>query len=233
MRIDTRDIILPICNLDFYEPGRFKIDTASLVGTCFLIGGRGYALTAGHVIDQIRDREGHVLLRNETKFDASLVYEFEAHPDEDVGIIRFDHTRNIASPIALASDVIRAGQDYYMWSYPQETSEEVEYFANHDESYAPFRPSIVFFKGYLRRTINHSPNPTISIYRGNRFFEVSEIGGACASGSPLLTLKGRVFAIYVGENGARCGYASVLSRLLSWSPNILGCTICQEATSGG
>ena len=117
-----------------------------------------------------------------------------------------------------------------MWSYPQETASEVTRFPNHSRNVASFRPGIVFFRGYVRRTIDHNPNPTISIYKGDYYYEVSEIGGACASGSPVLTPNGDVFAIYVGENGNRCGYASVLSRVLSWSPNVLGHSIIEEAT---
>ena len=227
---DTRDLVLPISNLDFLEESNLNTKTAELVGTCFLIGGRGYALTAGHVIDQIRKDRGYVLIRNGTKWDASLIYESEVHPNDDVGIVRFDHTRSLVSPIQLSDVDVTAGQDYHMWSYPEETASEVKNFPNHSASFASFRPAIVFFRGYVRRSIYHNPNPNISIYRGERYYEISEVAGACASGSPVLTPEGRVFAIYVGENSNRCGYASMLSSALSWSPTVLGHSILEEAT---
>jgi len=58
---NVRDFVLPVCNLDHDENGEIIKDTAKLVGTCFLIGSQGYALTAAHVLNQVENNIARVL----------------------------------------------------------------------------------------------------------------------------------------------------------------------------
>jgi len=88
-----------------------------------------------------------------------------------------------------------------------------------------FNRSAVYFRGYIRRKLPYSPNPSFRSCVGTSFYKVSEIAGACCSGAPLSTMDQvpRVFAIYVGEESTsrRCGYAVNLTRFVNWVPKCL------------
>ena len=61
---NVRDFVLPVCNLGHNEEGNVVKDDAELIGTCFLIGSRGYALTAAHVLHQVKNDDALRFLRN-------------------------------------------------------------------------------------------------------------------------------------------------------------------------
>lgn len=57
-----------------------------------------------------------------------------------------------------------------------------------------FNRSAVYFRGYIRRKLPYSPNPSFRSCVGTSFYKASEIAGACCSGAPLpLWIKCREF----------------------------------------
>jgi hypothetical protein len=229
---NVSDFVLAICDLKFNEDGSLDKENCQLIGTCFLIGSRGYALTAAHVLEQMTLRFAHVLFSKGGDWDASLIERYEIHPTEDIGILQLDLPRPIASPITFAETDPYPNAEYSMWAHPEEVAYEFKYH-NKPIDFLDFRPSPVYFKGYLGRKIDYSPNPSYGPSKGSSFYEVSEIAGACSSGSPLSTLDDpyAVFAIYAGEEraGRKCGYAANLTKVIKWVPQMLGKTIVQES----
>jgi hypothetical protein len=127
-----RDFVIPVCNLKLNEAGQAINSDSNLAGTSFLIGSRGYALTAAHVIDQTRDQTRFGLVAvddgERTVFHAVKVVASEQHPSEDVGILQFypfpDGTR--VSFFAVSGRKEYQGLDYHMWSYPAAVAEEIK-----------------------------------------------------------------------------------------------------------
>lgn len=227
---NTRHVVLPVCSLVISAAGEPDYDTAELSGTCFLIGGQGYALTAAHVVQQI-GKHGRVFFPDEGVWDACAITASECHPTEDVAILKIDLPEPVVSPIIYAQHEPFPSAEYNMWAYPEVIAKEVEHHGPY-EGGLRFNPTPVYFRGYIRRKLPYSPHPGLSIYVGENFYEVSEIGGSCCSGAPLTTIAELpgVFAIYIGEAQAerRCGYAINLMKVLDWVPEILGRAIRYE-----
>lgn len=228
---NVREFVLPVCNLGHDAEGNVVKDGAELVGTCFLLGNRGYALTAAHVLRQVKNDIARVLVPDTEGWDACLIRSGEVHPTEDVGLLKIDLPRPIISPVLFAAEEPPPSLEYSMWAYPDVIAREIEFHEWPTDS-LNFNPSPVYFRGYIRRKLNYSPNPSFDMYVGKHFYEVSEIAGACCSGAPLSTIEmpPGVFAMYIGEAHAerRCGYAMNLMRVLDWSPDILGRPIREE-----
>jgi hypothetical protein len=227
---NTRHVVLPVCSIEISEAGEPNYDTAELSGTCFLIGGKGYALTAAHVVEQI-GRRGRVFFPDGNEWDACTIVEAERHPTEDVAILRIDLPEPVVSPIIYAQHEPFPGGEYNMWAYPEVIAKEVEHHGPYRGGLR-FNPAPIYFRGYIRRKMQYSPHPGLGMYVGDNFYEVSEIGGSCCSGAPLTTISELpgVFAIYIGEAQAerRCGYATNLMKVLDWVPEILGKAIRYE-----
>lgn len=229
---NVRDFVLPVCNVDHNGQGVAIRDRSSLIGTCFLIGKRGYALTAAHVLHQVNQNLACVLVRDSEGWVACPIDDAEPHPTEDIGILKIDLPAPVTSPIVFSKDEPHPGLEYNMWAFPEVVAKEVLQHENWPADAPDFNPSAVYFRGYIRRKLPYSPNPSFSIYVGTSFYEVSEIAGACCSGAPLSTMENypRVFGIYIGEENTsrRCGYAANLTRFVDWIPECLGKPISSE-----
>lgn len=236
--VAVRDFVLPICDITIKSGTKIDKDKSNLAGTSFLIGARGYALTAAHVVDQTTDGR-----RTALKSDVSQhwlgfeVLEVEKHPTEDVAILKFAALPGELplSPLFVNGNKEFSSKKFHMWGYPESVAREVETH-NLPADYWKIRPDLTFFQGYVRRRMSFSPNPSFSSFVGKVFYEISELGGSCASGSPIIgenPMRWDVFAMYVGEStGSRnVGYGLSLETIADWSPTLLGHTIREEANS--
>jgi Trypsin-like peptidase domain len=237
-----RDCVLPICDLTFtsknLEGFAIDIEKSVLAGTAFLIGADGFAITAAHVLDQITAQKATIMrCGNDLQWYCFSVIESEKHPTEDVAIIKLQHKSGELppSPFFITGSKEYQSKRFQMWSYPDAVAKEVEFHGLPKDIWN-VRPDLIFFSGYVHRRMSFSPNPSYSAYVGTTFFELSEVAGSCASGSPIVgdnPMSWNVFAIYVGESiGKRqIGYGVSLEPIASWSPKILGRTISEEAYS--
>jgi len=234
------DIILPLIWAE-YDTDKKNLTPIELIGTGFLIGNRGFALTAGHVIDQLKEaveRKGGVLIThifNNQGVQPFLIKDSAKHPDADVGIIKIDQD-NLKTWLRLSDFPHNASAPYIGWGYPKETAEELSLIKEN----AKLRPDLIYTEGYIRRTINtHLPS---SLFVGTKFYEVSDLGGPGYSGSPIIFEKSigakfwDVIGIYIGEKegrGAPVGYVVRIDAVSNWAPELLGCTIKEESLKCG
>jgi hypothetical protein len=234
--IPIKDFVFPVCDLTIKEGTKLDKDSSSLVGTAFLIGGNGFAITAAHVVDQTAENTRSIMRTDDHGgWWGFRVISTEKHPTEDVAIIKIGTLPGQLppSPLFVSGRKEFASKRFQMWGYPESVAKEVEFHGLPPDHWK-IRPDLTFFSGYVHRRMPFSPNPSYSAYVGKVFFEISEVAGSCASGSPIIAdvpMQWDVFALYVGEaNGQRkVGYGVSLEHIADWKPNILGRTIREEA----
>lgn len=238
------DVIVPIIIASKKEDGFHYV---TLLGTGFYIGKSGFLLTAGHVLDQAGSytSSGNALgviliIKGQRHFFEVL--NAEKHPAHDLGIIQLP-VPALESFLVVSNTVENQSCEFHMWSYPEEIADLAKNDIISDKNGIPVGttgipiPELVFFQGYIRRRISKQLH--LRIYTGDQFYEISEIGGACCSGSPIISKRAMgktwpVIAIYIGENSsgqvAKAGYAVRLDQLYDWRPSILnGKSILEES----
>ena len=229
-----RDYVFPLIK------GKQKNDSikaGELIGTGFLIGKNGYAVTAAHVIDQLLDgnREDDVILGLfvvNTKWVGVIIEKCEKHESEDVGIMKLKKFKR--ESLLKISDIPQYSScEYHCWGYPHEVAKELQ---NLDKN-VPDRPDLIFTQGYIRRRISRELYPTI-IFRGKQFYELSGTVGQGNSGAPIILKKSigkkywEVIGIYIGEKSeGNLSYAVRAEAFANWTPKILGKTLKEESNN--
>jgi Trypsin-like peptidase domain len=224
-----RDYVFPLCtiaNPDDEAPWRFD----RFLGTAFVIGDRGYALTAAHVIPQSAvARIAGVFVTGEGRWWAARVIEHETHPTEDVSLLRLAGAP-WKSFFRLSNTWEGASAKYQMWGYPEDVAQELG-----AEGRVVDRPDLVYAEGYVRRRLAAHAIPTT---RGAEFFEVSELVGPGCSGAPLYINRRPfwdVIGIYVGERlndrATSVAYAVREDAFRGWVPAATGRSLLEEAAA--
>ncbi len=224
-----RDAVLPIFS------GRWEVDSfvfEAVAGTAFLFGKRGMAITAAHVIDQIKlDESAVAIVQNGTHWVPLPMLNCEKHPSEDVAIIQLPIPPR-PSWMVIGSSSEHQSCDYHAWGYPIAVAEMGQKY-NEDGLQTP---DLVFTTGYVRRRI--SRELPFSVYRGTAFYELSEVAGDGCSGGPVLKKKAalangmwEVMGIYIGAGdvGASVGYATRSDAFHDWVPTLLGRSVRDES----
>jgi hypothetical protein len=233
------EIIVPLMVAEYDDASKKLSSARELIGTGFIIGVNGFALTAAHVIDQLNEakKESELIfthLQNSSGFHPFSITEFEKHPHEDVGIIKLSNP-NLKSWLHISKERYLHSTPYMAWGFPRENAEELKDIREN----AHLFPDLIYTEGYIRRVIHHELRSIVFI--GKRFYEVSDLGGAGYSGSPVLdkkTVSGRtwqVIGIYIGEKegqGAPVGYVVPSISFFDWVPDILGCSVYDESLKG-
>lgn len=227
--LKIRDAVLPVFK------GKWDKETFSfeaVAGTAFLIGKRGFALTAAHVVDQIALQGAAVaLVVDGRKWLPLHILSAEKHPSEDVAVIQLQATLG-ASWMVIGSSSEHQSCGYHSWGYPIAIAEMGAKY-NEDRLHTP---DLVFTSGYVRRRI--SRELPFSIYRGEAFYELSEIAGDGCSGGPVVKKAHaiadgpwEIMGIYIGagEVGAPVGFATRSDSFHSWVPNLLGRSVRDES----
>lgn len=163
--------------------------------------------------------------------------EEEFHPSQDVAIFRtkldpeFELSRVTSSPEYASSE-------YTLWGYPEHVAFELHgKIPEIIPGVKIIKPEIVYQQGYVRRRI--SRNIPFDMFRGNSFYEVSEVAGARCSGAPIYkkssvpsvtTLKiWDVIGIYIGEQTSEkihaVGICVRSDSFANWVPAIAGLEI--------
>ena len=150
------DYVFPIAvsEVDEAEPNARRF--VRLAGTGFLIGQRGVALTAAHVIqDGFADLSA--LFRDDDGTWTGIPFgEAESHPTEDAAAIQLRPQQEAWRPsfISLASSPYGQGSDYRLWGYPDDVLHEVIV----DGRSVP-RPDLVYVEGYVSPTDHRRRTP--------------------------------------------------------------------------
>ena len=90
---------------------------------------------------------------------AVKIIAYEIHPEEDVAVLKFDSFPDGDRPsyICITNEKQYGSLEYMMWAYPEVIAKEIMYSGAPKGS---FRPDLVYFKGYVRRRMPFSPNPS-------------------------------------------------------------------------
>jgi hypothetical protein len=175
-------------------------------GTAFLIGNRGFALTAKHVIAGRSKPLAALTMTEAGGWTWSKITASELHPSEDVAIIKLDAS-SCRSGYRISSSVEVASSKYRIYGYPGDAT-------RFEPAKGEF-PDLVYTEGYIRRRYSASLYPsagplapagtspvaeTLQI-SGTGFFELSQIAGAGTSGGPVFDLADpmQVIGIYSAE----------------------------------
>jgi trypsin-like peptidase len=234
----VRDYVFPIMTVDIQgTTWNYK----NFLGTGFLIGRRGYALTAGHVIDNGGNgpRMGGLTHQIVGAFvEAGLwkgyvIDRADIHPENDIALahLHFSPTPPPESFLVPSETFENASHTYSQWCYPEDVLHEIV-----EKGRALQRPDLIYLEGYVRRRM---PRIDIPAIRGQTLFELSTPGGIGASGSPLIS-KDRpegewpVFSIYVGERisekALSVGYGVPSEAFRDWKPECLeGHSVLEES----
>ena len=177
----VRNCVISIADLET-TGGVAKI--ASTHGTAFLIGSRGYALTARHVVAGKSKPLVALTMAEAGGWTWVSIVASEPHPSEDVAIIKLA-PGSCKSGFQVSSSVEMASFKYQIYGYPGD--------ATRLETAKGEFPDLVYTEGYIRRRYSASlypssgPSPPAGAPRiaGNSFFELSEIAGTGTSGGPV------------------------------------------------
>jgi len=220
-----RDYIFPLVTA---ERNRQGISVKRVLGTGFLIGNNGFALTAGHVIE---GHEGDCIVAMFAPASGGWcgfeVMAREIHPEEDVAIIKLDGGP-WKSFLRLSNTIDRASCEYQLFGYPDDTTFELI-----EGGRVVIRPDLIYNRGYVRRRYTGAI-PSIT---GKAFFELSEVAGTGCSGAPVKKLTAPVWdviGVYVGEKindrATSVAYAVRAEAFRDWIPAVLGCTVLDESS---
>ena len=238
----VRDFVFPLLSASFNGT---EIRFLDLLGTGFVIGSLGCAITAAHVAEKIESvKEQNTeqtqfgvvsgFIETDNSWWAVEAVTADIHPTEDVALIQMDNGQQawLPSVIALSESNDTSNLPYQQWAYPQDVLYDIVHDGKTQE-----RPDLVYMEGYIRRRMTGIPLPAI---RGTRLFEVSTAAGPGASGSPLVAKPGigmerwPVTGIYIGErssdSGDRVGYAARVEDVRDWRPPLLGGATLMEAS---
>jgi hypothetical protein len=226
-----RDFVFPLATIE-QRPG--ESSAARILGSAFVIGNRGFALTAKHVLDGC---DGKPILG---MFVSSAggwlgidITTRESHSTEDVAVVRL-RGDGWKSFFRLSNSYENASCRYTLWGYPEDTYYELAVVGK-----AVPRPDLVYNEGYVRRRVNHE----VLTLTGTSFFELSEVAGAGASGAPICKVTQSLFkalqpiwdviGIYAGEKtndrATSVSYAVREDAFRDWRPEILGTSILEES----
>lgn len=217
-----RDYVFPLCEIECTPKG---LRITKFLGSAFLIGGRSFALTTTHVVEQ--SARVSALFVVEDQWCTYAVTEVEQHPYEDISLLKID-CLNLKSIFRMNDQIELSSQKYKQFAYPDDMMYELM-----ENGRAIGRPDLVYLEGYIRRRTNHII-PTI---KGTALFEISEVGGTGCSGSPIFKIvapneKWNVLGIYVAERlndrGTNVSYAVREDAFREWAPSALGCTVRDE-----
>jgi len=219
-----RDYVFPIASAEMRGD---RIAVKQVLGTAFLIGSQGFALTAKHVI--ARSGAERLIAIFALQSGGWFGYEItarEVHSTEDVALVKLDGAP-WKSFFRLSNSVEHASCKYRLWGYPNDTTFELMV-----SNQAVVRPDLIYNEGYIRRRFTGE----LPAIQGTSFFELSEVAGTGASGAPVCKITApvwEVIGIYVGEKindrATSVSYAVREDSFRSWVPGILGKTILDES----
>ena len=230
-----RDFVFPLAFVSTSGPPDFD----QFVGSAFLIGNRGYALTAAHVLEAPPAAPNTKLVAlfcdEQGSWSFIDLLTSEVHPRHDAGLIQLPPPNpdrpeiRWKSPFRLRNKWEGSSCKYDQWGYPQHALFDKIHPGPNDLP----RPDLIYATGYVRRRVVQELGHPL---RGDNFLEVSERAGQGCSGGPLYINKNRIYdviGIYVGErrfgDGISYAYATNEECIRDWSPPNIDVTVLEES----
>jgi Trypsin-like peptidase domain len=219
-----RDYIFPIASAEMRGN---DMAVKRVLGTAFLIGSQGFALTANHVIAGSQDEKLIAIFALQSGgWFGYVITARESYPSEDVALVKLDGAP-WKSFFRLSNSVEHASCKYRLFGYPDDATFELVV-----GNQAVSRPDLVYNEGYIRRRYTGE----LPAIKGTSFFELSEVAGTGASGAPICKVTDPVWeliGIYVGEKindrATSVSYAVREETFRGWVPEILGKSVLEES----
>ncbi|MFD7012495.1 serine protease [Rhodococcus jostii] len=229
---EIRDYVFPLFEV---EQCADHLRARRFLGSAFFLGQRNHALTAGHVLRDVRLPVA-ALLVDESGWRPFAVRDYEAHPTEDVAVMSIEPpgpNQSWSSIATLTNEWHGSSLHYHTWGYPEDAAYEVV-----ERDAMTVRPDLVYSEGHVRRRLTGVPLPAVG---GGQFFELSAVAGAGCSGGPIFTrIPGSMWnlvGIYVGERvndrATSVGYAVRIEAVRDWVPELLGRSLIDEGSEQG
>lgn len=235
-----RDYVFPLAEISIRGDGVGHMELFR--GTGFFIGNRNFALTAGHVVKDVRHHLAAFLIQND-KWILFDVGQIAFHPTEDLAVISLEPPvpGNASTWRSIVDGVVpgrvHSADHYYIFGYPEDAAFELEL-----DNEVLVRPDLVYSEGHVRRRLRGVPLRGI---RGSTFLELSGVAGGGCSGSPMFHLpspisflqggnvpRWNLTGIYVGERtndrSTSVGYGIPLDEIGEWVPDVLGRSVVDE-----
>jgi Trypsin-like peptidase domain len=181
--------------------GNDEVEMISFLGTGFLVGSKGYALTASHVID-VNLPPNHIVVgmfadKETNKWAIWNAIICDTHPTEDVALLKMAGNHWGETTIRVSFEKQFSSFEYKLFGYPSATLfEDVD--VRDSLGRVLGRPDLIFSSGHIRRRASF----TIPSIRGKCFYELSQPVGSGCSGSPVFkNSRGiwEVVGIYVAD----------------------------------
>jgi hypothetical protein len=180
---EIRDYVFPIASVEMRGD---NIALKRVLGTAFLIGTQGFALTAKHVIAGSEpERLIAIFALQSGGWFSYEITAREAHSTEDVALVKLDGTP-WKSFFRLSNSVEHASCKYQLWGYPDDATFELV-----ASNQAVVRPDLVYNEGYVRRRFTGE----LPAIQGTSFFELSEVAGTGASGAPVCKITAPIWEV--------------------------------------
>lgn len=237
----VRDYIFPIITAKQISNDEIKL--TGFLGTGFLIGKRGFAITAYHTVENFhknwdalfenKEGIGVLFIDNKNKFISLSIDSIEPHPTEDIAILHIKNNNySWQTPFRISNKKEFGWKDFFLGGYPDDVVWEKEVITTEGKIILA-RPDLVSVKGYVRR--NFSENLNIKGIKGNSFYELNAIAGKGCSGSPVYECKNgiwNVFGVYTAEKeifkgeigeqyvSMQVSYAVRTESFFDWNPSI-------------
>jgi hypothetical protein len=228
-----RDYVFPVVAAERPPSGPWVFER--FLGTGFLIGRRGFGITAAHIVKALAARPVALFAPDSGGWDGYDVSVHQCHPTEDIALISLSGER-WRSFFRLRDTRETAGCQYKMFGYPEDALYDLAALGS-----GSLRPDMIYTQGYVRRRLSRIPLPGIS---GSHFLELSDVAGSGCSGSPVFTIDRAegtiwdVFGVYTGERlndrATSVAYAVATDSFVRWCPSALGGrTVGDESTDVG
>jgi hypothetical protein len=194
-----RDLVFPIILVE--KVGKDETKMVSFLGTGFLFGTQGFALTAAHVISfKTKDNQAIVGLfidKETNKWSIFNADTCDIHPTEDVALLKMRGEHWKETTIRISFEKQFSSFEYKLFGYPN--ANLLEDVDSRDASGRVLgRPDLIYSAGHIRRRISFSL-PSI---KGSCFYELSQPVGAGCSGSPIFKTQNGIWdvvGIYVAD----------------------------------
>lgn len=231
----VRDFIFPLALAvgDRTDPNaEFRFER--YLGTAFLIGNRGFALTAAHVVRGIGQADlCGIFVHVDSSWRCFPIAGLECHPTQDVAVVQLQGGR-WASPFRFGNRWVGSASEYHLMGYPAD--------AQLRDDHGLSAPDLVYLRGYVRRRISRR----LKGLTGDAFIELSQPAYGGCSGGPLWTattiggpwlLSGMYLGFLpVSDPGVpflSVGYGVRDEAFRDWKPSIVGRDLVTEAADGG